>query len=122
MNLNKVSLIGNLTKEPVARTTASCQELSRFTLATNYLSKGKNGDKKVTEFHSIVAWGGLARVTNQYLKKGSKIYLEGRLHNSSWEGKDKAKHYQTEIVASEMIMLDSRKKELLPEVEEAPID
>lgn len=122
MNLNKVSLIGNLTKEPIAKSIASGQELSRFTVATNYLSKNKSGSKKVTDFHSIVAWGGLARVANQYLKKGSKVYVEGRLQNSSWEDKAKVKHYKTEIIAQELIMLDSKKKEVLVEVEEVPFE
>lgn len=122
MNLNKVALIGNLTAAPVAKTIASGLELSRFTVATNYLSKSKTGNKKVADFHSIVAWGGLAKVANQYLKKGSKVYLEGRLHTDSWEDKAKLKHYKTEIIAGELIMLDSKKKEVLAEVEEVPFN
>ena len=112
MNLNKVTLLGNLTKNPVAKTTPQGTALAVFSLATNYVWKDhKSGEKKESvEFHPIVAWGKLAEIINKYLTKGSKVYLEGRLQTRSWEDKTKQKHYRTEIVASDMIMLGGGSK------------
>ncbi|MFA6460500.1 MAG: single-stranded DNA-binding protein [Patescibacteria group bacterium] len=112
MNLNKVSLLGNLTKDPIAKTTPSGMELAIFTVATNYEWRDqKTKEKKSTvEFHPIVAWGKLGKVVNDYLTKGSKVYLEGRLQTRTWEDKTKQKHYKTEVVANEMIMLGGGSK------------
>ncbi len=110
MDLNKVSLIGNLANEPEARAMKNGQATSRFRIATNYIWKdAKTKAKKETaEFHNVVAWGKLADVINQYLKKGSKVYLEGRLQNRSWLDKAGTKKYMTEVVAKELIMLGHR--------------
>ena len=114
MDLNKVSLIGNLTSDPESRSLPSGQNLALFSLATNYSWRdAQSKDKKTrADFHRIVAWGHLAEIINTYLKKGSKVFLEGRLQNRNWEGKDGKKRYATEIVASDLIMLGgSHKKE-----------
>lgn len=114
MDLNKVSLIGNLTKDPISKSLSSGQSVATLTVATNYNwrdVKTKQA-KSRADFHRVVAWGKLAEIITSYLKKGSKVYLEGRLQNRSWEGKDKQKHYMTEVVADDLIMLGgSQKKE-----------
>lgn len=109
MDLNKVMLIGNLTKDPEAKTLVNGQSLSSFSLATNRTWKDASGVKKEqVEFHNISVWGKLAEVANQYLKKGKKIYLEGRLQTRSWDDQNGVKKYRTEIVAETFSMLDSR--------------
>jgi len=109
MNLNKAMIIGNVTRDPEAKTTPSGQNVSTFSVATNLVWTDANGDKqKKVEYHNIVAWRKLGTICAQYLKKGSKVYLEGRLQTSEWEGKDGTKRYRTEIVAENMIMLDTK--------------
>lgn len=112
MDLNKVSLIGNLAVDPEAKTLPSGQSLAVFRVATNYTWKDAQSKEKKSraDFHRVVAWGRLADIINTYLKKGSKVFLEGRLQNKSWEGQDKHKHYMTEIVASDLIMLGGSSK------------
>ncbi len=108
-DLNKVMLIGNLTKDPEARTLPSGQAVSSFSLATNRTWKDKDGAKKEqAEFHNIVAFGKLAEICNQYLKKGAKTYIEGRLQTSSWEDQNGVKKYRTEIIAENLSMLGGR--------------
>lgn len=108
--VNKVILIGNLGKDPEVQYLESGVPLARFTLATNESYKDKNGNKvDQTEWHSIVVWRGLAEVTEKYLKKGSKIYLEGKIRTRSWDDKETGvKKYSTEIVGDNFIMLDSK--------------
>ncbi len=115
MDLNKVSLIGNLANDPEDRVLPSGQALSLFSVATNYNWKDAKTKEKRSraDFHKVVAWGKLAEIISTYLKKGSKIYLEGRIQNRSWEDKDKNKKYMTEIVASELIMLGSSHKKAI---------
>ncbi len=108
MNLNKVFLIGNLTSDPDSRTTPSGQSVCSFGMATNRIWKDKAGQKQQqAEFHSVVAWGGLANTISTYVKKGSMIYVEGRLATRSWEDKTGVKKYKTEIIA-ENIQLGPR--------------
>ncbi|KKT41798.1 hypothetical protein A2W54_02540 [Candidatus Giovannonibacteria bacterium RIFCSPHIGHO2_02_43_13] len=105
MNLNKVFLIGNLTRDPEMRALPSGQAVANFGLATNRMWKGKDGSQqKQTEFHNIVMFGRLAEIAQQYLKKGGMIMVEGRIQNRSWEGQDGQKKYKTEIVAESMQM------------------
>ncbi|MEK7560124.1 MAG: single-stranded DNA-binding protein, partial [Patescibacteria group bacterium] len=105
MNLNRVILIGNMTRDPEMRTLPSGQPVASFGLATNRMWKGKDGNQqKHTEFHNIVMFGRLAEITNQYLKKGSSIMVEGRIQTRSWQGQDGIKKYKTEIVAENMQM------------------
>ena len=134
MDVNKVTLLGRLIKDPVARTIPSGQELAIFTVATNYMWRDtKTKEKKESvEFHPIVAWGRIAKVVNKYLTKGSKVYLEGRLKTTSWNDKSGQKQYKTEVVASEMNMLgggkrkeETKQDELAQEdiaVEEVPVE
>ena len=124
MDLNKVSLIGNLAVDPEAKTLSSGQNLSLFRVATNYAWRDvKTKEKKSrADFHQVVAWGKLAEIINTYLKKGSKVFLEGRLQNRSWEDKDKNKRYTTEIVASDLIMLGGGSKKAIKGDETAKDD
>lgn len=106
MSLNRAQLIGNLTRDPELRTTASGQSVVNFGIATNRSFKDRDGQKQEqTEFHNIVAWGKLADICAQYLNKGRKVFVEGRLQTREWEGQDGSKRRTTEIVADNMIML-----------------
>ncbi|MBT6143331.1 single-stranded DNA-binding protein [bacterium] len=107
-SLNKVQLIGNLTKDPELRQTPNGSNVCSFTVATNLTWKDANGQKQdKAEFHNIVVWGKLAEICGQYLQKGKKVYLEGRLQTRDWEAEDGSKRYKTEMVAENMIMLSS---------------
>lgn len=108
MNLNKAMIIGNLTRDPESRTTSGGQNVCSFGVATNRTWKDqKTNEKKTTvEFHNIVAWGKLAQICTQYLKKGGKVYIEGRLQTRTWDDPTGAKKNRTEIIAENMIMLD----------------
>lgn len=109
MNLNKAMVIGNLVRDPEIKTTPSGQSVASFSVATNFVWNDQAGQKQErAEFHNIVAWRRLAEICGQYLKKGSKIYIEGRLQTRDWVGQDGIKRYRTEIVAENMIMLDSK--------------
>ncbi|MBU4315506.1 single-stranded DNA-binding protein [Patescibacteria group bacterium] len=108
-SLNKAMVIGNLTRDPELRQTGSGQAVCSFGVATNRTWKDASGEKQEqTEFHNIVAWGKLAEIINQYLKKGNKIFVEGRLQTRDWEGQDGVKRYRTEIVAENMVMLGGK--------------
>ncbi|MBI4117352.1 MAG: single-stranded DNA-binding protein [Parcubacteria group bacterium] len=103
MNLNKVYLIGRLASDPEFRTTPSGQEVATLRMATNRVWKDASGQKKESsEFHTIVVWGRLAQIANQYLNKGAMAMIEGRLQTRSWEGQDGVKRYRTEIVAENL--------------------
>ncbi len=107
MNLNKVMLIGNVTRDPEIKKIPTGQSVVSLGLATNRRWKDKAGQKQEqVEFHNIVAWGKLAEIIGQYVKKGSKIYIEGRLQTRSWDDQTGTKKYKTEIVADNLIMLD----------------
>jgi single-strand DNA-binding protein len=100
MNLNKIFIIGNLTRDPEIRNLPSGQSVASFAIATNRFYNDKSGQKqKDSQFHNIVAFGRLAEISSQYLKKGSLAMIEGRLQHRSWEGQDGQKKYRTEIVA-----------------------
>lgn len=111
-SLNKAQLIGNLGKDPELKHTASGHAVCTFSVATNESWTGKDGNKQErTEWHNIVAWRRLAEICAQYLTKGSKVYLEGKIQTRSWEDRDTGqKKYMTEIVADQLIMLDSRQE------------
>lgn len=107
MDLNKVTLIGNITRDPEMKTTPAGATVASFSIATNFTWKDQAGQmQKRAEFHNIVAWRKLADICGQYLKKGAKIYIEGRLQTRDWVGQDGVKRYRTEITAENMIMLD----------------
>ena len=109
MSLNRVQLIGNLTRDPEMKQIPGGQVVTSFGIATNFTWNSKDGQKQSkTEFHNIVVWGKLAEICGQYLKKGSKAYVEGRLQTRDWEGEDGVKRYRTEVIADNMIMLDRK--------------
>ena len=107
--VNKVILVGNLGNDPEVRYTPSGTAIANISVATSDSWKDKNtGERQErTEWHRVVFFSRLAEIVEQYLKKGSKVYVEGRLQTNSWE-KDGVKRYTTDIIASEMRMLDSR--------------
>src|SRR3990170_4174022 len=103
MNVNKVVLVGRLTRDPEIRTTASGQSVASISLATNRFWKDKNGQRQEkTSFHNIVLWGRLAEITGQYLTKGQEAYIEGRLETRKYTGKDGIERRTTEVVAENM--------------------
>lgn len=108
-SVNKVIIIGNLTKDVELKKTQGGQSVCSFSVATNRSWKdAATGEKKEqVEFHSIVAWGKLAEICAQYPRKGSKLYLEGRLQTRKWE-KDGVNREKTEIIADNMVMLDRK--------------
>ncbi len=109
MNLNKAMIIGNITRDPELRNTPSGQSVASFSVATNLVWTDQSGQQqKKTEFHNVIAWRKLAEVCSKYLHKGSKVFIEGRLQTTDWTGQDGVKRYRTEIVAENMIMLDSK--------------
>lgn len=106
-SLNKVMLIGNVTRDPETRQIPSGQTVCSFSVATNRTWKDAAGSRQeATDFHNIVAWGRLAEICGQYLTKGRKIYVDGRLQTRDWEGQDGVRRYRTEVVADNMILLD----------------
>ncbi len=122
MNLNKAMIIGNLTRDPETRTTPTGQTVTSFGVATNLIWVDANGEKqKRPEYHNIVAWRKLGEICAKYLKKGNKVYIEGRIQTREWEGQDGNKKQRTEIVAENMIMLDTKNaagSSSLPEVDQ----
>ena len=108
MSVNKAILIGNLTKDPEQRFTASGTAVCNFTVATNEKYKDKSGEwQERAEFHNIVAWAKLAEICAKYLQKGKQVYIEGRIQTRSYDDKNGVKKYTTEIVADQMKMLGS---------------
>ncbi len=109
MSVNKVILVGRLGRDPESRFTGSGQAVCNFSLATDRSYKDRNGQtQKQTEWHKIVAWGKLAEICQKYLKKGSQIFVEGRIQSRQWEDQQGQKRTSFEIVAGEMRMLGSR--------------
>lgn len=125
-SLNKVTLIGNLTRDPELRYTPSGTAVCTFGLATNRSWTTQTGEtKEETEFHRIVAWNKLGELCSQLLAKGRKVYVEGRLTTRSWVAADGAQRTSTEIVIEDMIILDSKKmfqrEEGKAEIKEIPV-
>jgi single-strand DNA-binding protein len=109
MSVNKVILVGRLGRDPESRFTSSGQQVCNFTLATDETFKDRAGERqKRTEWHRIVLWGRLAEISQQYLKRGSLVYIEGRLQTRQWDDRTGNKRTTTEIVANAMKMLSSR--------------
>ena len=108
-SLNRATILGNLTRDPEVKQIPSGQSVCTFSVATSRSWTGTDGTKQeASDFHNIVAWGKLAEICGQYLTKGKKVYVEGRLQTRDWEGTDGVKKYRTEIVAENMIMLDGK--------------
>ncbi len=122
MALNKVFLIGNVGQDPEIRTTESGATVAQFTLATTERYKNRNGElRENTEWHNIVCWRNLADVAGNYVKKGSLLYVEGKLTSRSWEDQNGQKHWRTEVVADNFQLLGKRERQeapLPPEPEE----
>ena len=111
-SLNRVQLIGNLTRDPELRCTPSGTAVCTFSIATNRSWTLDTGEKKEeVEFHRIVAWNKLAEICSQFLTKGRKVFVEGRLATRSWSAQDGTQKQTTEIVISDMILLDNRRME-----------
>lgn len=109
MSLNRVQLIGNLTRDPEMKQIPGGQVVTTLGIATNFTWKDQSGaQQSKTEFHNVVAWRKLAEICGQFLRKGSKVFIEGRLQTRDWEGEDGVKRYRTEIVADNMIMLGGK--------------
>ncbi|MFV0377853.1 MAG: single-stranded DNA-binding protein [Mangrovibacterium sp.] len=109
MSVNKVILIGNVGQDPEVRHLDKDVAVANFSLATSESYTAKNGEKvTTTEWHNIVVWRGLAKVVEQYVKKGDKLYIEGRIRTRAWDDKEGNKRYTTEIYADNMEMLSSR--------------
>ena len=110
-SLNKVMIIGNVGKDPEMRYTPNGNPVTSFSIAANRRWTTPEGEtREETEWFNVVTWNKLAEVANQYVTKGKKVYVEGRLQTRSWEGQDGQKRHRTEVIASTMILLDSRPK------------
>lgn len=117
-SLNRAMLIGNLGKDPEVKFTPQGTPVAKVSIATNERFKDKAGEwQDRTEWHTVIFWQRLAEIAGEYLKKGSKIFVEGRLQTRSWDDQQHAgvKHYSTEIVAADLVMLDGK-----PDHEEKP--
>ncbi|MCB0004064.1 MAG: single-stranded DNA-binding protein [Anaerolineae bacterium] len=107
--LNKVLIIGSLGADPEMRYTPGGKPVTSYSVAVNRGWRTSEGERKeATEWFNVVAWGNLAEICNQYLHKGSQVYVEGRLQTRSWEDNSGTRHFRTELVANEMIILDGR--------------
>lgn len=109
MSLNRAQIIGNLTRDPELRQIPGGQTVASFSVATNFVWTDGNGQRQEkVEYHNIVAWRKLAEIVGQYVRKGSKVYVEGRMQTREWDGQDGVKRYKTEIIADNVIMLDRK--------------
>jgi single-strand DNA-binding protein len=108
-SVNTAIIIGNLTRDPEMRYTPGGHAVTSFAVATNRVFKTADGERREdVEFHNVVAWNKLAEICSQYLSKGRKVYVRGRLQTRKWEAKDGSPRQRTEIVAEDMVILDSR--------------
>jgi single-strand DNA-binding protein len=129
--LNKVMIIGNLGQDPEMRYTANGNAVTTFSVACNRSFGGADGERREeTEWFNVVTWNKLAETCSQYLQKGRRAYVEGRLQTRSWEGQDGQKRYRTEVIASTVLFLDRSQAAPMPddgsaappEMEEVPFD
>jgi len=122
LNLNRAMILGNATRDAELRTTPNGRSVAYFAVATNrrWINRETGEPQEEVQFHEIVAWGKLSEIAAQIVKKGSKVYVEGRLHTRTWEGQDGARRERTEIIADNIIGLSPRAE--VPEFEEAPAD
>lgn len=108
--LNKVMIIGNLGRDPEMRYTPSGRPVTSFSVATSRTWNSSDGERHTeTEWFNVVAWGNLAEICKQYLSKGQRVYVEGRLQTRRWQDSEGGRNMAVEIVASEMILLDERR-------------
>lgn len=121
-SLNRVQLIGNLTRDPELRYTPNGSAVCSFSLATNRSWTTDTGEKKEeSEFHRIVAWNKLAELCSQFLIKGRKVYVEGRLSTRNWQAQDGTQRSTTEIVIDDMILLDNKRPDEASRQAEPPV-
>jgi single-strand DNA-binding protein len=122
LNLNRAMVLGNATRNAELRTTPNGRSVASFAVATNrrWTNRETGESQEEVQFHEIVAWGKLSEIAAQIVKKGSKVYVEGRLRTRTWEGQDGARRERTEIIADNIIGLSPRAA--APEFEEAPAD
>src|SRR6056300_630498 len=115
-SVNKVILIGNLGRDPEVRYLESGVLVARFSIATSdsYSDKNSGEKKEVTDWHNIVLWRGLAKVAESYLKKGMKVYVEGKLKTRTWQDENNQTRYSTEVVADQMTMLSRAEESAKP--------
>jgi len=126
--LNKLMIIGHLGRDPEMRYTPSGRPVTTFSVATTRSWHSADGERhEETEWFNVVAWGSLAEICNQHLRKGQQVYVEGRLQTRHWEDSEGKKHYTTELVAKEMIILGEKRETYIaddhgerPEGEELP--
>jgi single-strand DNA-binding protein len=111
-SLNKVIIIGNLGRDPEMRYTSSGKPITTFSVATSRTWVTSEGERReATEWFNVVAWNNLAEICNQFLRKGSRVYVEGHLQTRHWEDEKGCRHYRTELVANEMLILDHRHRQ-----------
>jgi len=111
-SVNKAIILGNLTRDPELKELDGGSKVCTFGVATNRTWKDKNGEKQEqVEYHNVVTWARLAEICAEYLTKGKKVYIEGRLQTRNWEDEAGVKKYRTEIVAQEMVMLGGKRSE-----------
>jgi single-strand DNA-binding protein len=114
--LNKLMIIGHLGRNPEMRYTPSGRPVTTFSVATSRSWHSADGERhEETEWFNVVAWGSLAEICNQHLHKGQQVYVEGRLQTRRWEDSEGNKHYTTELVAKEMIMLGDKRESYIAE-------
>lgn len=120
-SLNRVQLIGNLTRDPELRYTPNGAAVCSFGLATGRSWTTEGGEKREeADFHKIVAWNKLAELCSQFLAKGRKVYVEGRLSTRNWTGKDGTQKTTTEVIIDDMILLDSKRPDVAKPAENLP--
>jgi single-strand DNA-binding protein len=121
--LNKVMIIGRLGRDPEMRYTPNGRPVTAFSVAVNRSWVAGDGDKREeTEWFNVVAWSNLAEICKQHLHKGQTVYIEGRLQTRSWDDQEGKKHFRTEIVANEMIMLGDKREGGEEPLSEAPTE
>ena len=121
MDLNRATILGRLTRDPEVRTTPNGKTVASMSLATNRVWTDQSGAKQEqVEFHNCVLWGKLGEIAGQYLTKGRRAYVEGRIQTRDWVGQDGAKKYRTEIVVDNFIMLDGPRGAAAPAGNNAP--
>ena len=114
--LNKVMLIGNVGRDPEMRYTANGNAVTTFSIACNRNYSSPEGERKEeTEWFTVVTWNKLAETCSQFLQKGRRAYVEGRLHTRSWDGPDGQRRYRTEVIANTVLFLDKAQATPLPE-------
>lgn len=106
--VNMAIVVGNLTRDPEMRYTPKGHAVTSFSVATNRVWKTDGEQREDVQFHNVVTWNKLAEICTQLLSKGRKVYIQGRLQTRNWEDQNGVKHYRTEIVANEMVVLDRR--------------